>query len=75
MVLCGVSSACTVENSPSFIRGGPKVQCLLSQVLHDSATAWPWHHAHYLGGVLNGLPDTSSSSLKIPQMKSFFVFE
>lgn len=46
-----------------------------SQVLHDSANAWPWHHTHYLGGVLNGLPDTSSSSLKIPQMKSFFVFE
>lgn len=37
--------------------------------------AWPWHRAHYLGGVLNGLPDTSSSGLKIPQMKSFFVFE
>ncbi len=75
MVPCGVSSACTVENSLSFIRGGLKVQCLLSQVLHDGATAWLRNHAHYLRGVLNGLPDTSSSSLKIPQMKSFFVFE
>lgn len=52
-----------------------RIQCLLSQVLHDCATAWPWHHTHYLGGVLIGLPDTSSLSLKIPQIKSFFVCE
>lgn len=74
-MVCGISSLCTGEDSLSVIRGSPKVRCLLSQVLHDGVTAWPWHNAHYLAAVLNGLPDTSSSSLKIPQVKSFFVFK
>lgn len=60
------------QNCPCFIRGGPEAKLLLTQVLHGSATAWPWHHTRYLGGVLSGLPDTPSSGLKIPQMKSFF---
>lgn len=66
-----VSSPSTGENSPSFIRGGLMLQCLLSQVSSD--TAWPWHSAHYLYGSINGFHDASSSSLKIPQMKSFFL--
>lgn len=70
---CGISSLCTVENCPRFIRGGPEAQLLFkSGFACYSATAWPWHHARYLGGVLSGLPDTPTSGLKIPQMMSFF---
>lgn len=69
----GVSSPGTGENSPSFIRGSLMLQSLLSQVSSD--TAWPWHSAHYLYGSINGFHDASSSSLKIPQMKSFFCVQ
>lgn len=52
-MVCGISSPCTGEDSLSVIRGSPKVQWLLSQVLHDGVTAWPWHNAHYLSAVFN----------------------
>lgn len=70
MALCAISSPYTVD-----LRQLEGTVPFESGLLHDSVTAWPWHHTHYLGGVLIGLPDTSSSALKIPQMNTFFVFE
>lgn len=59
MEVCAISSPGTVD--PRQLEGTVPLE---SGFLHDSVTAWPWQHTHYLGGVLIGLPDTSSSAPK-----------